>query len=362
MLKMVDKIEKEKKMNIRSACHILTYLLIIAFLGSTSIYAGDASRVGTASGVQVQVPVGARSLGLGGADLATVSSIEALYWNPAGLGNMEGQAASLFSTQNIIADINVNYFALGFNAGRLGVLGFSLKSFSFGDIPITTVNEMDGTGSTYSPTFATIGMTYSRHLTDRVSVGVTGKVIYESVPRASASAFAVDVGIQYHNLLQIKGLALGFVIKNIGSNMQYEGTGLLDKAIDVGETYKSYRYKPTSSDQLPSTLEMGLSYSKNIGLGELLICGQFQNNNFEQDQIKAGAELALMKNFFVRGGYSMILKDPENPDYGETVYGLALGGGMNYSIGNTKLALDYAYRPIKHFGTSSNVFSIGLMF
>ncbi|HCK98835.1 MAG TPA: hypothetical protein DHW42_01830 [Candidatus Marinimicrobia bacterium] len=361
MYNMVDKIEREKKMKNRSASHRLIYLLVIAFLCSTFIYAGDASRVGTPSGVQVQVPVGARALGMGGADLSTVKSIEALYWNPAGLGNMEGQAAALFTTQNIIADINVSYFALGFNAGNVGVIGVSLKSFSFGDIPITTVDNMDGTGGTYSPTFATAGMTYSRHLTDRVSVGVTGKLIYESVPRASASSFAFDMGIQYNNLLHVDGLSLGAVIKNIGADMEYKGSALLEKAVDKDETYESYRYRPVSSDQIPSTLEMGLSYLMNIGAGNLLICGQFQNNNFEQDQIKAGAELGLMDLFYLRGGYSMIVKDADNPDYGESVYGLAVGAGLKYRLGNTNLALDYAFRPVEYFG-NSNVFSIGLEF
>lgn len=358
---MEEIIEREKQMKKRNLSYKLVNLLLIAFICCTFLYAGDASRVGTAAGVQVQVPVGARAIGMGGADLAYVSSLDAIYWNPAGLGRMEERAAAMFTTQNVIADINVNYFAVGFNAGRIGVLGVSLKSFSFGDIPITTIESMDGTGATYSPTFATAGLSYSKLLTDRIGVGVNAKVVYESVPRASATAVALDMGIQYHNLLSVENLSLGMVIKNIGTNMQYEGSALLEKATDVGESYKAYRYKPTSSDQLPSTLEIGLTYKLNLGLGDLLLASQFQNNNFEQDQLKVGAELGVKNLFYVRGGYHFLVKDPDHPDYGETIYSIALGGGMKYSLGGTKLMLDYAYQPMEYFG-NGNVFSIGIAF
>ena len=361
MYNMEEIIEREKHMKRHNISYQLISLLLITFVCCTFLYAGDASRVGTASGVQVQVPVGARAIGMGGADLAYVSSLDAIYWNPAGLGRMEERAAAMFTTQNIIADINVNYFAVGFNAGRLGVLGVSLKSFSFGDIPITTVEAMDGTGATYSPTFATGGLSYSKLLTDRIGFGVNAKVVYESVPRASATAFAVDIGIQYQQLLTIEGLSLGMVIKNIGTNMHYTGSAFLEKATDLGETYSAYRYRPTSSDQLPSTLEMGLTYKLNLGVGDLLVAGQFQNNNFEQDQLKVGAEFGIKNLLYLRGGYHFLVKDPDNPDYGETVYSIALGGGMKYSIGGSKLFLDYAYQPMEYFG-NGNVFSIGIAF
>lgn len=358
---MEEIIKREKHMKRHNISYKLISLLLITLLYCAFLYAGDANRVGTAAGVQVQVPVGARAIGMGGADLACVNSLNAIYWNPAGLGRMEDKTAAMFSTQNIIADINVNYFAVGYNAGRLGVIGVSLKSFSFGEIPITTVENMDGTGATYSPTFVTGGLSYSKLLTDRISVGANANVIYESVPRASATAFAVDVGIQYQQFLTIKGLSLGMVIKNIGTNMQYEGSAFLEKATDVGESYSAYRYRPTSSDQIPSSLEMGLTYDLNLGIGDLLVAGQFQNNNFEQDQFKVGAELGIKNFLFVRGGYHFLVKDSDHPDYGEVVYGLSLGAGMKYKIGGLSLTIDYAYQPMEYFGTG-NLFAIGISF
>ncbi len=63
----------------------ITFLLLVVLLGVPALYAGDASRIGTAAGTQVLIPVGGRDLGMGGSDLATTSGLDAIYWNPAGL-------------------------------------------------------------------------------------------------------------------------------------------------------------------------------------------------------------------------------------------------------------------------------------
>jgi len=337
---------------------VLVVILVLAFSGAAFLYAGDVDRVGTAGGTQVQVPVGGRNLAMVGADIATASSVDAMYWNPAGLGEMPGRAAGLFSTRNIIADINVNYFAVGFNAGKLGIIGLSIKSFDFGDIPVTTTEDMDGTGATYSPTFSTFGLTYARHITDRINFGVSGKVIYESIPRASASTFAVDLGIQYRNLIDINGLNLGLSIRNIGTNMEYSGSGMVTEAQDANESYEAFRYRQTTSDQLPSSMEMGLSYVMNMGPGRLTVSSAFQYNNFENDQVKLGVEFGMANMLYVRGGYALTMTDPDNEELGANVYGMAFGGGIKYPIMGMKAIFSYTFKPAEYFD-ANNVFSLG---
>ena len=171
-------------------------LVLIAALLVGAAFAGDVDRSGTTSGVQVQIPVGGRSLGMGGSDIAYTTGVDAIFWNPAGLSDIKGRVDGIFSSAKIIADISTNYFALGFNTGANGVIAVSMKSLGFGDIPITTVQDMDGeSGATFSPTFSVIGASYARKLTDRISVGLTGKLVYESIPRASATALAFDFGL-----------------------------------------------------------------------------------------------------------------------------------------------------------------------
>jgi len=334
----------------------LAFALVILLICSSLLFPGDASRIGTTAGVQVQVPVGGRTFGMSGADIANTSSVDAIYWNPAGLGNIEASGAGFFSSSKIIADINVNYFSVALSAGKIGNIGISLKSFDFGDIPITTVEDMDGDGgATYSPTFSTIGLSYARHLSDKINVGITGKVIYESIPRAEATSLAFDVGIQYQNLMDIENLAIGLVVQNVGQNMEYGGSGLLTEA-NEGDTFDNFFGRSASSDQLPTSLKMGMSYK----VGPVLAAVSYLANNNQRDELLLGGEFNLANILYLRGGYSYAIEDPDNEGIGETAYSLTGGAGLRYDLGNFKLIVDYVYRPTEDLGNESIIaFGIG---
>ncbi len=333
----------------------MSLVLVIALLVSVA-YAGDVDRAGTTSGVQVQIPVGGRTLGMNGSDIAYTTGVDAIYWNPAGLSDFEGKVDGLFSSDNYMAGISNNFFGLAFNTGNAGVLAVSMKAMNFGEIPMTTVQDMDGeSGASYSPTFSVMGFSYSRKLTDRINVGLTAKLIYESVPRASATALAFDFGLQYKDLVEVKGLSLGLAIRNIGTNMQYGGTGLLNSARVEDETYHDYFYHPTSSDQLPASMEMGLSYKAG---DMLMLSAVYQNSNTETDYLRVGTELNFADIGFVRAGYAFQLMDAD-AELGGSVFGLTLGAGVKFQVSSTNIKVDYVFRPAQHFG-SQNLICLGI--
>ncbi len=337
---------------------IVAFLLLILALGMTSLFAGDASRIGTAAGSELLIPVGARDLAMGGADMANTQGLDAMYWNPAGFANMRFNAGAQFSTMTIFNDISVNYLALGVKAGRFGSIGASIKQFNFGDIPFTTNEDMDGSsGRTFSPTFFVGSLTYSRMLTDAILVGLTGKIISESVPRASANAIAFDIGIQYHGLGQIEGLNMGLVVRNIGTNLEYSGAALLVRSVnDLGVA--DFRNRPTASNQLPATVELGLSYNRSINeQNKVIVSGMFQNNNFENDQYKIGAEYTYSELVSLRAGYLYTQKT----DAADILYKFTAGLGLHYKLGTTDLTLDYAFRDSQYFD-GNNLFSLTVGF
>ncbi|MDZ7796353.1 MAG: hypothetical protein U5N56_04600 [Candidatus Marinimicrobia bacterium] len=186
-------------------------------------------------------------------------------------------------------------------------------------------------------------------------VGLTGKLIYESVPRASATALAFDFGLQYKDLVEVEGLSLGLAIRNIGTNMQYGGTGLLNSARVEGETYDDYFYHPTSSDQLPASMEMGLSYKAG---DMLMLSAVYQNSNTETDYLRVGTELNFADMGFVRAGYAFQLMDAD-AELGGSVFGLTLGAGVKFQVSSTNIKVDYVFRPAQHFG-SQNLICLGI--
>ncbi len=335
----------------------LTLALICAVQFS---FAGDLARTGTAAAAQLSVPVGARYLAMGGANIANVVGVDGLYWNPSGLASMSNAATGVFSTMNIFNDVNVNYLAVGVQMGDLGNLAVTLKSFDFGDIPMTTILDTEGSnGQTFSPTFSTLGITYAMQLTDVIKVGVTGKLISESIDRASASAIAMDAGIQYDNLGGYSGLSFGIVVRNIGTSMRYEGSGLTHESAEVnGGLFQGFTKREAASDDLPTSFEIGFGYTSNIDeQNSLLFSTNFNNYNYGSDALRLGAEYMFNDMIALRGGYLYAT----DLDAAEQLYSLTAGAGFHYDVGGMDLTIDYSWRDSQYFD-GNNLFSLKLGF
>ena len=333
-------------------------ILLIIILIATSIYAGDVARKGTSGAEEVLIPVGARGIATGGAFLANVTGLEALFYNPAGL-DIYPQTEAMFSYISYLADINISYFAIGTSLGDIGSIAFDLKSLDFGDIPITTLQFPDGTGDTYSPAFVTYGLTYSKVLTDRIGIGANFKLVTENIGNTTATGFAVDAGVQYRFSPE---LMIGATVKNIGTNMQYSGDDLTARTTIPGTvpgaTSGSYQIL-TESFLIPSSFQLSLTYALNFNeQNNLLIAGAYTANNSFEDVGNLGLEYGFMKNFFVRGGYNFLMQN--SSDY---IYGMTFGAGIDYNIGGqVGFVFDYAFRDVKDFPSANHIFTVKLRF
>jgi outer membrane protein W len=336
------------------------YLLLFTALLFTaaSVFAGGGKRNGTAGASQLIIPVGARGIAMGGATLTNSYGIESLHWNPANLSRSTSPTSAMFSHMSHIADIGVNYGAIATNIEGLGNIGFSIKSLAIGEIEETTVQSPDGTGSLYTPSYMTIGLTYSKLLSDRISVGLTGKYISESLPQVSATGIAFDVGITYNNL-GMDGLNIAIVIKNLGPQMSYEGSGLNVQATVASLTRPQQFYKiEAASFELPTSLEMGVGYNYTVDeFNSFEVAGTYLSNNFWGDELALGGEYAYNDLIFLRGGYKFA-PDLES-DF--NTYGLTAGLGFKYAVEGLDLKVDYAYREVEFFD-ANHVFALSLGF
>lgn len=328
--------------------------LVILFAFATLNYAGDPARKGTTGASQLLVPVGAQGIATGGAMLSNLKGIESIYYNPAGL-DYSSNAEAMFSYMSYFADINVSYFAASTKLEGIGSLGLSIKTFDIGDIPVTTNDYPDGTGSTYSPTFMTVALTYSKIITDRISVGANFKLITESIENSTANGFGLDFGVQYRFDSQ---LSLAASVKNIGSNMRYSG-GLLQASTSIPNTTPGAKpgvYEIVAEEfQIPSFFEMSLSYDYIFNeQNNLLVGTTYTANNALEDIINIGGEYSFMKMLFLRGGYRMYTENNKNSPFGFT-----LGAGVKYDVlPGVGLVFDYAFQEVKEFPTSNHIFTV----
>jgi len=351
----------EFAMKNRVMCSALLLCMAITF--AVGNMEAQNKRIGSSAAPELLIPVGARDLAMGGSTLANTSGVEALYWNPAGLGKLSYSAEGMFSSMSYIADINVSYGAVAAKFGEFGALGFSIKSLDFGDIPLTTNEDPEGrSGQLFSPTYVTVGLSYGRALTEAISAGLTAKLISESIDRVSSSGFALDVGVQYHGLVGVSGLQLGVAIKNIGPQMKFDGPGLLRNATSSDGTRPEQKFKSDAAGfELPSQVEIGLAYAGKVGDDMVYaVNGAFTNDNLYLDQYKIGGEYGWVSEsaqIYGRAGGTFLAQAETD----QRIFGVTLGGGLTYKTGGIAITFDYAFRQVEFFN-NNNVFSLKLGF
>ncbi len=333
--------------------------VVMAFMAS-SLYAQEEAstnrRIGSAAAPELLIPVGGRDVAMGGASIAISQGIESVYWNPAGLARMEHSVEALVSTMKYLADINVHYAAVGIQFGKFGTVAFSAKTLGFGDILLTTNNDPEGrSGRTYSQNYLTLGLSYARRFTDAITVGGTFKIISEKIGRVNGNAMAVDIGVQYHNAGGIQGLHFAVVLMNYGPQMKFSGSGLLRRgiAMDALRPEQFYESKPASFE-LPSTLQIGMSYTRDLSESlALALSGVFVNDNMALNQYRFGGEIGYKLDqlrIYGRGGYELA-EGTDNVD--EYIFGPCAGLGIYFKTASIDVMFDVAYRVTEYFDNNT---------
>jgi hypothetical protein len=340
---------KSKEKNLMYLKYLKLFLVILSLFAIINIsYGGPRKKLGTSAAPELLIPVGSIGTSLSGSNISTTSGVDAIYWNPAGLANLNSQSAELLVSHSVyFADMNMQYLGIGAKLGSLGNLGVSIKSLNIGDIEETTEIMPEGTGTIYKPTYIIAGISFAKQMTDRIRFGTTVKFISENVASVSANAFAFDFGIQYFG--GQSGLAFGITIKNLGTSMRFNGPGLDREITNTNGIVTTQRVILQDYD-LPTNLELGVAYKVDLGKKmNLNFNTAFLNSSFTSDEYKLGLEFNYNNLFYLRGAGS-IYPDKEKD---ESLFGPTFGAGIKYPIGSVLLGFDYAYRVLNESGFNS---------
>ena len=340
-------------------------LSILIFSG-LALIAGNPDRQGEAGAAELLLNPWARSAGLHSMTTASIAGVEAMRINVAGIGRINGKEL-LVSNARLFegSTIQMNSFGYAQKMKNNGAFSVSLVAMDFGDIPVTTVGQPEGTGADYSPSFFHLGLGYAYTYENKISVGLLVRTISESTADVSAFGFAIDAGVQYVSGEQ-DNFRLGISLRNIGSPMKFGGQGLTFQTDNPdGNTNYLISVDQRSEDfELPSVLNIGLSYDFHF-TDKLLLrtVANFTSNAFSRDQIGGGLELSFNEMFSLRGGYK---KDfgSSGTSLGNVYSGVSAGASIELPFnesGKNKLGVDYAYRATNPFRGTHN-FSLRLSF
>lgn len=334
-------------------------LLSVAVLTTGAVLAGNPDRQGEAGANQLLLNPWARSAGLHSLNTSSVTGSEAMYLNVAGLGRLSNATQLQLGNTRYLqgADLGIN--ALGF-ARKLGsgAFGVSLVSMDMGDFEFTTENNPEGTGTTFSPSFFNLGLSYSHVFSNKVSVGITAKVVNESANSVGARALALDAGVQYVSG-ENDNFKFGISLRNIGSKMRFTGEGLSKQLPNPGPNfqYNNTYYERSAYYELPSQLNIGASYDWLLGRNSrLTVLGNFASNAFSRDQLGLGTEFMLKDLVALRAAYKIEL----DADEIERTLDNGFSGGFTVNLptrkgSDTRLGLDYSYRTTFIYGGIHNV-------
>lgn len=334
-------------------------LCILTLLLSNSLaqFGGDVSNVGTTAASFLEIGVGARAISLGGAFVATANDASALYWNPAGLGRLN-RTEILFVHTNWIADIRFDFVGAVAPVGQIGTFGAAITSLSMDDMMVRTEDQPEGTGEFFQVGDMAIMLSYGFNLTDRFSIGFSGKYIHQRIWKETAQGFAVDIGTLFTT--GFKKMRIGAALTNFGSDLQMTGDDLLVyHDIDprqMGNNERIFAQLQTEKWALPLNFQAGIAlepYQSNSQRLTVSVEAMHPINNTES--VHLGGEYAFREMFFLRAGYrNLFLRDSEE--------GLTLGTGFSAQfIGSFRFTVDYAFAD---FGRLENVhrFSLGMKF
>jgi len=337
----------------------ISAVLLISILFVINATGGPRDRFGTNAADELLIPVGSIGTSLGGSNMASITGIEAMYWNPAGLSKINAQTGeAMFSYMNYIADIKMQYFGSVVRIGSLGNLGFSIRSLDFGaEELVTNINFPEGTGEKFSPTYIVGNLSFARAMTDKIYFGSTVKLISESIADVSATSFAFDFGLQY--IAGSSGIKFGIALKNLGPRIKFDGPGLDRSYNENGQTV--VRRVTLQEFELPTNLEIGLTYSASLGKeNNLNMSTSFQSSSYASDEYKFGLEYNYNNSFFIRAATN-VYPEKEND---ENLFGPSFGAGIKYPVGNVRLGFDYAYRILntEGFNSTNQYFTVNIGF
>ncbi len=328
-------------------------LIFVIILGLTGVAWADQAKVGSAGAQFLKIGVGSKYQAMGEASVAAANDVYAMYWNPAGLVEVENWAIG-FTNVNYLLDIDLNYVGMAKYFEDVGTFGASVTVLSAGDQEITTIEEQDGTGATYEVTSYAIGLSYARQLTNRFAFGGTVKYVGEKIGEVDSRGVAFDFGTLLYSGFQ--SLRVGMSITNMGSDMKFTGNALRVAYDDrEGENVNSpiEAELTTNPYHLPLAFRVGVAYDVEFGPKSMVtLSSEFKHPNDNEQKGSLGAEFSYAEQFFLRGGYKI--------NYDEETF--SLGGGLVTKLtGDTKLFVDYAWQDFGRL-ESTQRFSVGFTF
>ena len=251
-------------------------VLSLALLGLTLQASAAHAAPGEAGFAFLKLGIGARPMGMGSAYVALADDPTALYWNPAGLGAVEGAQVTVMHNE-WIQDFRQEFAGVTSSFSKetagLGVSGFYTSELEARD----DVGNL--TGHFGFNDFAVTGA-FALRFPHQARAGLAVKFIREMIDQETATTVAFDLGAQMG--LGTSGVTLGAAVQNLGGDAKFR----------------------VESFPLPRTVRAGAALTRPIsGLhGQGTLSAEFRQTRGDDSHMHVGGELLLRERLALRAG------------------------------------------------------------
>ncbi len=288
-------------------------LLLLAVQGSWAAETASFLNIG----------VGGRALGMGGAYTALADDANSIYWNPAGLSKLDKREFTA-SHAEMFEKTRLDFLAYAHPTPQ-GTFAAAMTYLSQG--------EIEGRDSLGRPTAgfdasdAAVSIGYARKL-GIADLGATFKYLRSHIGSSEAQGVAVDLGAKR----ELGSLSVGASLRNIGPGLKFSD----------------------QRNDLPLRLAMGVAY-RFVG-GHAVTAEAVNGPRGAGTDVSLGGEYQAVKNVFLRAGYTT-----QTAVAGGSGFDAARGMTLGLGFRNEKWSLDYAVLPSGELGRSHR-FSVGARF
>ncbi|MGM0441516.1 MAG: PorV/PorQ family protein [Elusimicrobiota bacterium] len=280
----------------RFTCIIIIFFLLLA----------DLNADGKSGAEFLKFETGARPMGMGGAFAGLSDDINALWWNPAGLGTLEFKEFTLMHNE-AGEDISHEFSSFIYPLRRIrGSLGGSINYFSVDDIQGYDAGGVQ-TEKLKNNNLG-VNLAYGSHFFEPLYLGLKFGYLRENIDTYTDSTFAVNAGLLWD--APADGLKLGINFMNMGGGLKF-----------IEE-----------SSPLPFNIKAGLAYRRNIYGLPVIVTADGNFPEYSTPYYNFGTEMQFFDLLDLRAGY-------KTDD--DLASGLRLGGGIK----NNNISVDYAWVP-----------------
>lgn len=320
----------------------ICFLSINALAQTTSpgtITGTDGYHVITTAVPFLGITPDARHAALGDAGVATSPDANSAYWNAGKLAFIDKKYGGSISVtpwlSKIINDMWIFQGTGFYKINREQAIGIGMKYFDLGEIFLRGDNNQDN--GSFNPREFAFDFTYSRMLTENLSVGITGRYIHSNLTGTfssnntndarPASTAAADIGVYYTKPLQgarASSISLGANASNIGGKISYSNNSnkdFLPTNLRIGGVYTT-ELDPYNSFSF--ILDFNKLMVPTIDKGQTVLSGMFGSfsdapggarEELHEVITNLGVEYWYNKTFAARAGYFLEAKDKGNRKY-----------------------------------------------